>query len=515
MPLEQKDKVERVILSIIIAILLFATGSYISAFPVFIVVPAFVAFTITFILDDRKFSAAAGITIAALGSVIFSSPPSPIPHPGAPDEFVNNIIAARQMQMLTFSPPLLLGIIGGALGWTIATVTIQYKRFQKYIFWIVLALIVINTAWLSLDLNPDAVKMASEEPVAGKYNNFNSVNLKTFYLMKRHLGFYDAYSRAFSYKEDTFGKSPADTWSWRTPTVYYLWKWLLPPDGFYIFYLYLIAVAFSLYFVSEIAGTFLKAPLNLIAPAAMAYIFINGAVGFRYAFSEYWGMFFLLLGLWGLFKENKLFMILGFSLSLITRGFFVLPWLGITLVSFLMGQKKRGLLLLIPGGAYLLMLAYHTMRITSFPGVVNPPFQSWFQGGALHFIVSLFFGHSLLSRPLFIMPFVLLLFIFATVFLFKAPKGLLIPVGALLPMLIFLKAGPASFRPYWGIVYLPLVYLCASLILYRFERLRPEISLPSPGKKEVIPDENTSPIHPHEGDNDVESTRKRRRKKKK
>lgn len=464
----RKEKIHRIAVSILIAGLLFSAGSFIPAIPVFIFVPAFVAFIITFILEEKKFSALASIIITSICSIIFSLPPGK--SPGAtPGATVLGQIAERQSEMLRFSPPLLLGILGGVLGWGAATLLKNHKKPILYATWVIFILICINFAAISVDLNPTAVRMASREPVVGKYNNFNSLNLKTFYLMKRGFGFYDAYSSAFSSKHDTFGQDPGSIWNWRMPTVFYLWNLMLPTDGFYIFYLYLILSVLFLYFSFDIAGDYLKKPLNLIAPALIVPVFVFGAAGFWFTFPEYWGAFFFMLGIWGIFKKNKIAALIGFTFAPLIRSFFIISYVGAIIPSFLKKEKKQVIYLLIPGVIFVFAFLFHYIHIMSLPGAMVPPAGDWIRGGLKHFQITFSFSSVLWSRAKYILPLILVLFFPAFYVLRKDYAGRILLGSAILPMIMFLIVGPSTFRQYWGIVYLPFIMLAISLAFSFFK----------------------------------------------
>jgi len=428
----------------------------------------FVAFIISFILEEKKFSALAAIIITSICSIIFSLPPAKIPGI-TPEATVLARIAERQTEILRFSPPLLSGILGSVLGWGIATILKNYRKPLIYANWVVFILICINFSAISVDLNPAAVSMSSKEPVAGRYNNFNSLNLKTFYLMKRSFGFYDAYARSFSLKHDTFGKKPGSTWNWRMPTMFYLWNWLLPTDGFYIFYLYLIMSVLFLYFSFDIAGIYLKKPLNLIAPAIIVPVFIFGSAGFWFAFPEYWGTFFFMVGIWGIFRKNKIASLIGFTLAPLIRSFFIIPYIGALIPAFFKKEKKQILYLLIPGIIFLFAFLLHYRHIMSLPDATVPPVSDWIKGGIYHFWNTFSFASVMWSKAKYILPLILILFLLSFYLLRKDYAGRVLLGSATLPMLTFLILGPSTFRQYWGIIYIPFVMLAISISLSSFK----------------------------------------------
>lgn len=466
-----KEKIERVIAAIITAACLFSASSYLPAVPVYIIVPIFISFIITFIISGKKTSPLWVISIVSAGSIFFSAAPNGTGI-STPEELVVNIIAKRQREMLTFSPPLLLGLLGGVLGWGLAVIHMEYKKLQKYIFWFMFIALLINTVWISLDLNPDAIKMASEEPSAGMYNNFNSLNIKTFYLMKRGLGFYEAYGTAYSLRAESFNQLPSDLWSWRKPVVFYLWHWLLPDDGFYILYLYILAYCISLYLIMDIAKLYLKPPLCLIPCVLSAPVFIYGTAGYWFTFPEYWGLFFLLLGLWGIAKNNKIASVLGMTMAPLIRSLFIVSWIGVFIPLMISSQRKKYMYLILSPLCFIVSIILHWKVIFTMAETLVHPLSEWLRGGFLHFWITLTFGYPLNSQWIYIIPLYLILPI-VSIYIHKKDLTLwTIAGGCIVPMIFFLIIGPPTFRQYWGIIYLPVLLLLCSLSLSAFLHLK-------------------------------------------
>jgi hypothetical protein len=457
-----KNLVIRIILSVITAFIVFSTTSYLVAVPVYLAVPLMVSFLVTFIIADRKVSLIASLLITSLGSLIFSIPPARMGG-FTPDSIITNIIASRQAYLLSFTPPLLVGILGGALGWGIASILSEKKKAMSYVTYFLLILICINFVWVSLDLNPSSILMAWEEPAPGQYNNYNSLNLKTFYLMKHGVGFYQAYSLAYAEKADTPGMTPGNLWNWRLPTVFYLWNWLLPKDGFYIFYLYLIICIMMLWFSYSIASVYLEPPLGLVAPLSVVPLFVYGAAGFWYTFPEYWGVFFLMAALWGIFKNNLPLIAVGFILALITRSFFLIPWFGIMLFALIKKEKKEIPAYILPASVFLFAFLAHYSKVMGMSGAEVSPPGEWVRGNFQHFFATIRFSSVLLSGHLISLSLIIVMAIITTVIMRHDEKIRMLAGSAFLPMILFMFVGPDTERAYWGIIYLPVLILLASL----------------------------------------------------
>ncbi|MCE1246495.1 MAG: hypothetical protein LWY06_07625 [Firmicutes bacterium] len=452
----------RLILSVFVAFVIFSAGSYLVAVPAYIAVPFIVSFLITFIIGDKKIASAASLIISCLGCLIFAAPPFRVPG-FTPDSIINNIVSARQAYLLSYTHPLLLGVLGGLLGWGIASITAEKKKALSVITWIFFVVICINFIWVSLDLNPSSIQMAWEEPVPGKYNNYNSLNLKTFYLMKHGADFYSAYSLAFAEKADSPGMGPGNLWNWRMPTVFYIWKWLLPKDGFYIFYFYLIICILMLWLMFSIASVYLEHPLNLIAPLLVCPLFVYGAAGFWYTFSEYWGVFFLFAGIWGIFKRNIPVTAAGITLALVTRSFFIIPWAGLMLFVLLKKDRKQILACLLPFVVFAAAFLAHYFKVMSLSGAEISPPGEWMRGNFSHFLATMGFGSALVSQPEISIPMIVCLAAVVIVKMKNDHNIRMLAGAAFLPMILFIFVGPETERAYWGIIYLPFLLLLAGL----------------------------------------------------
>jgi len=446
LPIDRKNLIIRIFLSILLAALVFSAGSFIVAVPVYLLVPIFAAFIVASLVREKKISAITAILLAGLGSIIFSNPPG-ISSANTPDGIILTLVAQRQAQLLRFSPPLLQGLLGGILGWGIARLVIEKKKFEKFVVWAIFILICVNFVWISMDLNPGAIQKSTEEPLEGAYNNYNSLNIKTFYLMKSKLGFYRAYSKAFSSKADSFGKTPGS----------------------------LLGCLITLYFAFDIARRYVEPTLSLVAPVLMVPLFVYGASAFWFTFPEFWGLFFLMMGVWGIHKNNKIIAVIGFSIAPLIRSIFIVSWVGALIPAFFRKDKKESLYMLIPGLVFILGFALHYRAIAGISGVLIPSPGQWLQGTIYHFLATYKFSAALLSRPGPILHLLLILFI-ASIFILGRNYQARILIGcAIMPIILSLKLGTTSFRGYWGIIYLPFLLLAVSLLPYCLSEKKVEI----------------------------------------
>jgi hypothetical protein len=474
----------RLAVGALFTVLVFAAFSY-NLWPyAYIMVAVVSAFIVSHLLGSWKGSAATTILFTVAGSLLFSSGPPVSNEIYSPDMVMRHLIGLRQSQMLSYTPPVLLGVLGGFLGWGMGALSVRSAKWTRRITYGFLVLFLVNFVGISMDLNPASVQSSLREPLAGKYNNFNSMNIKTFYYMKGGMDFYTAYSTAYSQKADTPGAPPRSLWEWRLPTVFHLWKLLLPPNGFYILYLYLLFSVCTLYFVFDISSRYLAHPFSLVPVILSAYPFIYGLAGFWFTFPEFWGAFFLMAGLWGYSRKNDAAAVAGLSLSLAIRQFFVIPWLAVISMLAWKREWKRLALFMIPllAMGVVSLLHWHGVNAVDYPE--NPPLGEWLQGSPGKLWSAFIFGSVLLSGGGAIKILLLLLFLGGTYLYRRDSFVLTVAASALLPMLLFLKLGPGSERAYWGMVFLPQLLFVAGISLAPLlKELTPAVELPSPVKE--------------------------------
>lgn len=82
-------------------------------------------------------------------------------------------------------------------------------------------------------------------PQAGQYRFDAALYLRTFYLLERNEGFYDAMARAID--EDARDIAVTFPQNVRLPTLFWVWSFFLPSNGIWIWRLYLLLSLFTIY----------------------------------------------------------------------------------------------------------------------------------------------------------------------------------------------------------------------------------------------------------------------------
>jgi hypothetical protein len=464
----------RSIIAFIFTILIFSSLSYSISIPVYIIVPIVSAFITTFLIPRGRKWSALPIILSAAGCVFFAPAFENMLFTGTHYEIIMELISGRQAEILTYTPLLFIGLLGGFLGWGIASLVRKNDRTVRISALILMILFSINFIGITLELNPSSIIKSSYEPVAGEYNNYNSVYIKTFYLMKRGTGFYDAFANAYSGRFESSGRFPETIGLWRMPAIFYIWVWFLPKDGFYIFYLYQLLCIGIFCLIFDISKKYLEPPLNIIPVFLTSYLFIYGAVGYWFAFPEFWGFAFMLLGIWGIYRENTNIVFAGFLMSILIRSIFIIPWAAVFVITIIRREEKYLTALGISGllASIVFFLHYHHITV-NIPGTASG-LEEMTKGSSTHLWNTFSFGAVFLSRPILTLALISVLFIISIILMKRDYTGQAILASILILPVTFLKIGPETYRDYWGVIYMPLILMCACYFPSLFEKHRLE-----------------------------------------
>lgn len=302
------------------------------------------------------------------------------------------------------------------------------------------------------------------------YNNDEGAFLKTYKMMKGNVGYYDAYRVAFMGK---FGGHaiPGDVWGWRMPTIFEIWK-IIPGNGIGIYILYL-ALASGVIYASYLVGKrYLGSALALL-PAYLIFPYLHFAARDEILLlTEWWSVGFFFLGLYFFVARKYFFSILFLALTVLIREVYIMP-LGLMFLYFALRFKREAVVFLIPLISFLVLLFYHVLSLSSY-------IEAWHTLLGARIVSSgVFFVEQTLSfgswEYLFFAarPFILFLILAAVGCWYIYGSGkkddawvwllsfLSFPVA-------FLRFGAVPYNDYWGIMYMPIVLILASISLGNF-----------------------------------------------
>jgi len=320
--------------------------------------------------------------------------------------------------------------------------------------------------------------IVSQEPIYDNYTTDMMGYLKTYYLIKKDMPFYQAY--ALGEIGDAAGDSyPGEIWGWKTPFLFYLWKIFPGKDGKSIYWFFtclVLLVPLTSYLIAkELVGqklaclsSFLVWPYFLLPLKEITFIQV-----------EWWALIFFLLGFYFLLKEKVLWTTLFFSFTLFARELFAVHLLSLFIVLLITKKRKMIISILLPflfiSLFYLFVHMpnvdqYEDLSILSHWWRISPKAINIFSSWKYVRTTLAFNSHNYLLVSLF--PFRVSL-IFSSLALFflnskrKSAKYLLF-LASFLPFFIFqFKPGMMTiYHDYWGIYYVPLTLISLPAAVY-------------------------------------------------
>ncbi len=338
---------------------------------------------------------------------------------------------------------------------------LDFKTFKNLPILLIFLVFVVGVTLTSSGI----LRQLGEYKEGYKFDGFLFLNVAN--LIRDGQNYKDAYSTAFE-EDIRFETAPTDAWGWRLPTIFYFWSFL--PNDFLVWLTFVILALLALFsaFKMNFPGT---GNLAILAPMILAPYFFFGATSEWFLVTEWWGLFFFIVGLlfWQI-KKSKIAWIL-FLISVITRELFIVPILAYFLITVIFERKKAvffGSLIII----FALFLLAHFLNLSD---VVNLNLASvtakrlW-GGGWQQIQQTLAFGSAnflFINFRVFALYALLVLIGFGLIFWrinFKILKDLTFVSFASF-FILYLVFGTPRWHEYWGITYIPLMFLLIPRIL--------------------------------------------------
>jgi len=349
---------------------------------------------------------------------------------------------------------LLGGFTGSVLSLIINQSSNKSKIFNVLPIIIILLLFLISSIINSVKLRT----YLSTDPPLSQYTHDMGLYLKTYYLM----GDYDYYrAHAVAFQNHAVPISPpADVWSWRLPTAFYLWKLIPGINGLNIYLLYIVFATLALLATYRIAKKIKVSQTLAIIPVYLLYSYLHFATyDWTLLQIEWWAAFFVIFGLYFLFDNKENYAITLFSLAAITREQLFIPFLMIALIATIY-KNKHWQKFWVPVVCFGLMIIFHTYQISKIVDL---------QSGSQAFHLRLNGGMDLVNNTLAFgsweyvffafKPFAILFFINGlSLFILKGKKQLMLLSFFSLPI-SYLIIGTSNINQAWGVLYIPIILI--------------------------------------------------------
>lgn len=306
------------------------------------------------------------------------------------------------------------------------------------------------------------VDLVNQEPVNKTYISDELDHLKTFYLMKTGLGYYQA--RYLSQKNTAGDEAERiwkkDLWGWRLPLVFYFWK-IIANNGAGIFLGFIILSITSLICSYFIALKFVNRRLAILVPVILFPYFINAIRTTSFLFIEWWALFFFIFGLSFFYYQRFNIATVFFSMAVLSREHYIIPFILMLLLSIYYKKTKKQFI--IPIILFVLMLVIHFHQVSSLVtlGKSSTDFRRLSIGGKNLILATLAFStnsYILVDyRPVLIWLILALIGIGLLHIQSKKNYYLHIALASFFPLfLCFNFMGNSIWEAYWGILYAPI-----------------------------------------------------------
>lgn len=308
------------------------------------------------------------------------------------------------------------------------------------------------------------------EPELGFYRGDELSFLKTFYLMKDGMDYYQSFKLA---REGLIGDVTlsTDIFTWRSPAVFIIWSYLAPNGmGILTLFVFLgiltsIAVFFLIRRISNPIVGFISLLMFLLFTMDA---FVHGS---SFLFTEWWGMFLFLIGLSALFSRLNKLAALCFALAVLIREIFILP-VGLYLLYSLLFDRKRSWVFITSAAVFCVFCVLHNVYISqavneSTKAVFFQRFHGYDLANLQKFVSFSMRNFVVLGQKTHYLIF--FLGVISPLFMFikdKQQRGLL--AYLIMPIALFTALLPLISVPendYWGILFMPLVVISSPLLL--------------------------------------------------
>ena len=422
----------------------------------------------------------------------------------------NNRLMPKLIDNLKFFMfPIPVFLFSGFIGVSAGSFLKEGLKVRKIIAIVFLVVFIINFCLSVFALNLWSNYDTCQEPLAGKYTFDGHIYLRTLYLMKSGIPYYQSFTQALTEKQGGF--TVTSVFNIRPPFITLLWS-VMPASGMNVIRLFIIfsIVLFFLSYFTVLKD--LKDPfLAMLTPVILSYLFFYGLTANWFTFHEYWAWFFLAVAVWARQTKHYVVMTVFFILCLLTRELFFVVWFLFMLFALINRNKedliRLGIVFFTALGYYLIhyYMVTHSISIYSSEAGSSFSFGQWLRGSSPEGEADLLFGSVTIYKSSLYLAFIVALYLLASINVFRNRLKLYYPL-AVLPLMDFIsqKLG-VSATSYWGLLYLPAFGYLVPLLWYEKEEEEKGEAKPE-NKKQAEEDANVSLPMEEANDEDVEKS---------
>lgn len=340
-----------------------------------------------------------------------------------------------------------------------------WQKLEQKKHWLVFPLIIIfvTTAWIN---SSQLRKTIAYEPEKETYRTDMDDFLKTYYLMEKGNNYYVSFATAV--EQNAFKSHVSNNlWSWRLPTVFYLWKWLPGTNSYFIWCFFVLLASSTLWLSYEIGLLLFQKNnkrLALLMPFIIFPYFHFAVRDMTFLQTEWWGIPFIFAGIYFWLRKNNEASAISFFGAVIIRELFILPLL-VLFIRNLLFDRKRWWVVALPIAGFILFELLHAQVVSQHIELVSGFLTPRLAGGMSLVRVTFAFAsweYMFYRFKLFLLLFGLGWFV---IFITRHKRFLFIPFYFLPFMFLFL--GTSIYNDYWGIFYMPFVLVSLPVLLER------------------------------------------------
>lgn len=374
-----------------------------------------------------------------------------------------SFFAVNKLTLAAGIPSLIMGVLLAAV--------FRNKRINKK--WAILPVLIALLACASVS-GDEVISILKTDPKPKSYVRDMGLYLETFYLMKTAIpNYYQAHGQALLNHAEYFDKTlPKDVWSWRLPTVFWVWYLLPSNNGVVIYMVYVGLTLLMLLAAAEIGKYFWpNGYFFLLLPYLLLVYFRFPLRDWTILQVEWWSALFWIFGVWGLIKKNYLALFGGTLLSIGIRELMVVPLLLAAFTSLVLRKRRELTIFALTGIVFAVFLLWHSHQIGSVAGaLIKTGFNPRLNGSTLVVQATLAFGSwEFLFNQWRIFTLMWILAFFG--YLSKPSFQKLILASPMTLTVFYLKFATGVWSHVWGVLYMPSVLLGVFILFSQISSL--------------------------------------------
>lgn len=357
---------------------------------------------------------------------------------------------------------MVIGLIGAVLGVALTIPFINKLKQQPYLF---LVLIICSFLIVSASMSKSVLQTISTIPAPESYSDDKQGFLRIFYFVEQGDNYYESLTR--SHIEDIRSHTvPQDLMGWRLPTHVYLWL-LFPFSGGLSIYLFFLTICSLMIIVSYlIAAVTLPGKYAILSPYLLFPYLLFASTSIEFLHTDWWAFMPFSIALYLFFINKKRFSSAFFSLALITRELYIIPFLAFCLFVLIRKKLRNILFIVAPVFIFIFAMLVHYFQVIKYTNLVistrfheidlQPIFAMLSYASNKYLLVdyrvfSLVLGVSVLF---FLLNYKNLNDMVKTIFLI-----------IILQIVLYSFFGANKYSDYWGINFIPLLLIIYPVIL--------------------------------------------------